>query len=112
MAESLWYAPPLKPPRRGGQTSPLLIINLLHFRLRRFSQPQDRFLLGKKFDKSHNGTCEAKALAEVQPCTSVTKIFCLEGCFEGVYIRTKLATSLSVLSVCYPLKYHNLLRIN
>ena len=28
---------------------------LLHFRLRLFSQPQERFSLRKKFDKSHNG---------------------------------------------------------
>jgi hypothetical protein len=42
----------------------------------RFSQPQDRFLLGKKFDKSHNGTCEAKALAAVHhvpPCVGVER---------------------------------------
>ena len=35
--------------------SPLLIINLLHFPLRHFSQPHEPFLLRKKFDKSHNG---------------------------------------------------------
>ena len=37
MAESLWVLPPMKPPRWGLNLSPLLIINLLHFRLSFFA---------------------------------------------------------------------------
>ena len=77
---------PMKPPRWGLNLSPLLIVNLLHFRLRRFSQPQDRFLLRKKFDKSHNGTCEAKALTKLHPCTSVSKAACNQGVLMGIEV--------------------------
>ena len=37
------------------------------------------FLLRKKFDKSHKCSRSAKALAEAQPCTSVTKIWANQG---------------------------------
>ena len=61
----------MKRPRWGSNLSPLLIINLLHFRLRLFSQPKERFSLRKKFNKSHKCSRAAKALAEAQPCTSL-----------------------------------------
>ena len=57
--ECQWHEPTLR--RRDTSLRaplrhlPLLILNLLHFRLSHFSQPQERFSLRKKLDKSHNG---------------------------------------------------------